>query len=308
MESIISYPQIIQSYGSLPKIALSRTQRWGVIAVALGILAAPIILPTMPEAFNRTLMVMFVPTCLLLLKDVSSLSKATETEYVPMTKDVEKVCQCDIILRLKAKADHNGALDLMRSTNIQKIKQDGNYELITLEVESVQGIVSAIEQMSKQGNRIKTLYLHLHGSPRAMQLSEIPSEPNWDDLSFISNLEPLKPYCVPPLKKAFSLLEEDATIIMQSCSTGNIDSEGTVCMAQTLAGIAEGRKVFAPICKSSASRTELVFSETGIEALFYPKQALKQELREYLYSASFEYYTACFRDMRPKETPLANSE
>lgn len=328
MESIRSYTQIIQSHCTLPEIDLSRNQRLAIVAVALAIFAVGIAFPVVPIALDLTLSVIVIIGGALFTIDICRIIDRTidaheercplKTENISITQDVEKISQRDIILRLKAKKDPNGALDLIRSVDAQKIKNEGIYDLVVLEVKSVQGIVSAIEQMSKQGNRIKTLHLHIHGSPNVMELSEAPSKHNWNDLTFISNREKLRPYCIAPLKKAFTLLEKDATIIIQSCSTGKVDGEGTVCMAQSIAGIAEGRKVFAPTFDGNSIGTELLFSETGIEARFYEpnisqlygklKIIKSLVLGEGLSSGAFENKTACFRDIRPKETSQPTSK
>ncbi len=99
------------------------------------------------------------------------------------------------------------------------------------EVATMQEIQKACEEMKAAGQKIEQLWIDAHGSNDGIQLKD----------------ERIHAFNVHKLKPAFELLENDASIVLFSCSTAKplkeLPKEETI--AEKIARIAGGRKIIA---------------------------------------------------------------
>jgi hypothetical protein len=172
--------------------------------------------------------------------------------------DGYRVKNSDIILILIAKTDHNGAFKTDDLNNLFKLHNQNRYKVIYREVSTISDIYSTIKTLKNdQNNRIKGLWIQAHGNPRGFLLNEKQKG------GFIINTSSFNPTSyqfksngngnVEELTVALTLLEKNAVILLDSCSTGRIDtSQDNRSIAQTIASLAPGRTVIAPTTIVSA--------------------------------------------------------
>lgn len=152
----------------------------------------------------------------------------------------EKVSNCNAIVILVAK-NHN--IEAVSEKDLKILSAEG-HKIIIKEVCSIQEIDLSIKEFKAQNIKIKSLVLHAHGKPTLLHLG---------DDNFLSNTGyrtiSNKSYNrnVDQLKNALSQVEENGSIILNSCSNGHVNRNGAPCLAQTIATLAPGRLVVAPI-------------------------------------------------------------
>ena len=96
-------------------------------------------------------------------------------------------------------------------------------------------------------NKIKALWVRAHGTPLAISLSryaEINVAPpgQFDQIFGIERIRKARMFLQDQLKK----LEPDAPVVLESCYTGQKMEDNKENIAQFIANVAGGRKVYAP--------------------------------------------------------------
>lgn len=168
----------------------------------------------------------------------------------------------DILLILTAKKDFNGALQSMNAATLTELKNQTKYVVVCRRVESASEMCQAIQQMKNQRNRIQGLWIHAHGDTNSFQLGE--EKPS---TYYVSNTSPeWRSFSLEPLRSPLSLLEKNATIVLQSCSTGKVRDKQTAAIAQTIADLAPQTTVYAPI---DSSTNCLIESLTPLKVKLY---------------------------------------
>lgn len=107
---------------------------------------------------------------------------------------------------------------------------------VCIEVDSVDKICSVIKHIISQKNHILALCLLGHGDRDSITFG-YPWEGPRDKLDR-SNVE--------YMRGALNLLDKEVPIILSSCSTGHINSAGTLSIAQMISDVAAPRPVVAP--------------------------------------------------------------
>lgn len=147
----------------------------------------------------------------------------------------------DVVLILASKKDHNGALSYCNSKTLSNLLNQKTYEVVFTEINSSSDIYKSIWQVHKNGNRIKLLWITAHGNKRYIG----PITNKFGEV-FIC-------------KTSLSLLERDAIIILDGCSTGKKDKKGRPNIAETIAEAAVGRHVYAPIKETDSKSLKITF-------------------------------------------------
>lgn len=117
-----------------------------------------------------------------------------------------------------------------------KGKKDSKMKVVCKTVANLEEINIFAKKMKDQNNELCGLIIRAHGTPFAIILSK--TEYTLENKSFLyeRNIKSLQP--------TFSLLEKDAAVILQCCSTGKIiDDEAPI--ARTICKIAK-KTVYAP--------------------------------------------------------------
>jgi len=167
--------------------------------------------------------------------------------------DGSDVQNSDVILVLKAKHDHNGALSLPHFENSFQMHNFTKERIVYRNISSLNDINRELEQQKLKNNRIKALHIHAHGSSDGFRIADRAAV-----LRF--NARWLKP--------GLSLLEKDAIIVFESCSTERIDMAGNRSIAQTFASLAPGRRVYAPTKDLSGYGTHFKWDKGIFEPVF----------------------------------------
>lgn len=212
-----------------------------------------------------------------------SLNYVCEQTQVKRFVDVktgEGIFKKDILLMFTAKNDHNGALKSCSALSV--LNSQNKYEVVCKEISSINEINETIKQMKDQKNRIRVLWISAHGHPHEISLGE---ETTTNDAYDISNYNHAIRDFLDPLKKGFSLLEKNATIVLSSCSTGVINEDDVPNIAQSIASLCPGRRVFAP----TKPTTETLITN------FEPFSV------EFLYGKTTDM-TACFKHFPNQQT------
>ncbi len=154
----------------------------------------------------------------------------------------------DVILYISSKYDSNGAITML-STGLRKLMFQKKYQIVFKEASSLDDIQQVIENLKKQNNHIHSLWISAHGNPESIYLQETG---NYNaDVSNGRILEnfPARAHTIAQkkIKRCFSQLDKDSTIVLASCSTGKVDADGKINIAQTIATYAPGHRVIAPI-------------------------------------------------------------
>lgn len=133
-------------------------------------------------------------------------------------------------------------------------------------ISNIVDILNAINKAKRLGNNIKTLVIHAHGLPQLIGL---------DKNSYIDNNN------VHQLENSIKKLDPEAVIILDSCLTGK-EMTGIDNIAQRIARIAGGRKVFCPDSVIATGKTEM-FWDPQIKVL-YGHSLLGSSLKDWIFN------------------------
>lgn len=161
-----------------------------------------------------------------------------ESLFTQFKKDhsLEKINNQNMILVLEAKHDHNGAFQEDQRPLFQKLER--TYPVAFEIVSSIEDVANCVERARLQNNQIKALWLRAHGNPHEMTLDK-------DKSLSIDNTWMLEHH--------FNLLEPEAFIILDSCSTGR-KNPYYMNLAQNIASYARKKTII------SSSEDTLSFS------------------------------------------------
>ncbi|HEY2809945.1 MAG TPA: hypothetical protein VGJ00_00930 [Rhabdochlamydiaceae bacterium] len=124
---------------------------------------------------------------------------------------------------LKIRADDNSLSRL----NFAYLLSGRYPPVVHKKVSNVNELADAIQEVAKE-HQIKTLWIHAHGMPECMALS---------DNSFLDSTN------IHVIAPALEQLSSDARIILESCATG--DERSSFCIAKSISEISK-RAVIAP--------------------------------------------------------------
>lgn len=175
--------------------------------------------------------------------------------------DGTNVRDSDVVLVLYAKHDWNGASFIPHPLAQLKIHSHKKIEVIYKEVSSIADIHDTVKKIKDQNNRIRNLWINAHGNSDVIVL---------DDTNFLHN------GTVNELRPALDSLEKGASIILQCCKTGYIDSDSFTNIAQSIATTAPHTKVFAPLHSIAAINCDAYWEGDSLRAKFaIPQKSVK---------------------------------
>lgn len=128
----------------------------------------------------------------------------------------------------------------------EELEKQSQYKIVFRQIESEKEIAEVLDQLKKQSNQIKALWIRAHGYPQQIILD------NQFGISITCNSLFQANFLHTQLNK----LDTDAPIILESCFTGKKMPQGQENMAQFISRAANGRPVYAP------SREALVIDKT----------------------------------------------
>lgn len=177
-----------------------------------------------------------------LIKDPNNIETVEEAEKIDKQSRKEheayKIDPRPVILFLKAKSDHNGALNLGHKDNVIIINGDNNKGVQELKkkykfalIDNVTCINDIKMELEKITNPIQQLWFLAHGTPTSMQLEGEAKIEN-SDIDKFSNLLQQK-------------LSKDAHVVLYSCSTGAKVISGEN-IATKFSKVLPGRTIWAP--------------------------------------------------------------
>lgn len=157
---------------------------------------------------------------------------AMNVQKLTLTENWKDIKNRDIYLILRCSYDYNGHFQRQLYTDQKCFGDNG----VFIEVDSVDKICSVIKHITSQKNHILALCLLGHGDPDSITLGY-----PWD--ASRGRLDRSNVKC---LRGALNLLDKEVPIILSSCSTGRINSAGTLSIAQMISDVAAPRPVVAP--------------------------------------------------------------
>lgn len=180
--------------------------------------------------------------------------------------DGSDVRHSDVIVVLTAKYDHNGALSLPHPINTFQLHNFSGAKIVYKTVSSIADINNALQLQKVAQNRIKGLHIHAHGNASGFALDEAGR--GVVNFNFDVEEKHFGKGNALRLKESLQLLEEDAVIVFESCLTARIDATGNRSIAQTLASLAPGRRVYAPTKVLSGFGTQFHWENGSFEPHF----------------------------------------
>lgn len=266
----------IKSVFSLDNISnLSTIQKWVLSAVAIASFAIALFFGTIPTILGCTLNLVFslVFGVSLSILFINWIKSSNGFENFAKTRTGEGVTDKDVILILSASGDHNGAFGILNSTSISALKKQTKYTVICKTIDSVEQLDEVVSQIAtQQNNRIRSLWIRAHGHPGGFSLSDqTPTNIKTPDICELNCGTHMFAMFSPVnrlLTNSISLLSKDATIVLESCSTGKPLPNRQLNIAQKISALAGGRKVFAPT-RDTASVFNKIASLDSFEYRFY---------------------------------------
>lgn len=258
---------------NITEIELSKKQKWILSAIAISLFAVGVVAATtIPPIIASGALCCSVMMASNLLMGLSVGVLAFDwimnrTRYSNFAREHSKVDfdNEDVILIVKAKEDHNGALNIMSHENIQKLNTQKKYKVVCKTVENIGEIKEVInEVVVEKNNRIKCLWLSAHGSPYSLNFGFLETRYSNEEERFNARKRGMiNAHSVADLTDSFSKLDEDAVVILDACSTGKIRSS-TSNIAQRIASRVRGRTVFAPVEDMVAIGAKIELTEDPI--------------------------------------------
>lgn len=232
----------------IPSKELSKKQLWVTVAIAVAAVASlilsSVLLPT-PLGVMIT-----IPASTILGHSFAKLAihfLRFATRKFKERNDGKGVHDKDVILFVSSKYDNNGAISLFPPGFIKVLLQK-KYKIVLKEVSSLDDIQDAIELMKKQNNHIHSLWINAHGNSKGFSLDQTEDirQDVLNGRAVLNNTNPAFFNVREKIKNSLSSLDKDSVIVLQSCSTGNVDSEGKINIAQTIASAVPNHRVIAP--------------------------------------------------------------
>jgi hypothetical protein len=254
---------------------LSNTQKWVLGAIAVASLAISLFLGTIPTVLGCTLALIssLVFGVSFFILTINWAKSWNSFENFAKTRTGEGVTDKDVILILSAAGDHNGAFGILNADSISALKKQTKYTVICKTIDSVEQLHEVVSQVATdQKNKIQSLWIRAHGYPEGFSLSnQTPTNIKTPDISemncgnhMFARFSPVNSL----LTNSISLLSKDATIVLESCSTGKPLPNRQLNIAQKISALAGGRKVFAPT-RDTASVFNKIASLDSFEYRFY---------------------------------------
>lgn len=134
----------------------------------------------------------------------------------------KNVHNSEVVVVLTAANDCNGALAIPNFLNTYRLHRVKNVKVIYKRISSISDINKKITKIKNRNNSIKGLWLKAHGHFSNILLGD----PQEEGLITKDNAHQLT---------SLKMLEPNATIILDSCSTGHVIEEGNTNIAQSLA-------------------------------------------------------------------------
>jgi hypothetical protein len=248
------------------------------------------------------------------------LDKQADFDGFSKTRTGEGVTGKDVILIISSSCDETRASSFFNPLSLSKLKNQNKYTIICKKVDSFYELHEVVREVAnRQNNRIRSLWIRAHGSPLSLSLS---SRSHQDSVFWVDDCSDEAGLTARQWKKSLSLLSKDASIVLESCSTGEIAPKGRSNVARVLAAMAGGRKVFAPTqnIHTVLGKVEsfdpfhyrfrdVLDPKTGFLVNFFSKKnlieiALLVDLLKFKRNPLLEDVTACYRDTRDSNTQL----
>lgn len=195
-----------------------------------------------------------------------------------------------VVLFLKAKSDHNGALDLYTKDNGVTINGDNNQGVTELEkkykivvIDNITNINEIKDELEKITNTIQHVWILAHGTPTSMLLDGNNKIEN-DDIDYLADIMQEK-------------LSEDAHVVLYSCSTGKKIFWGEN-IATKFSKILPGRTIWAPKLPTGIVNLDLGEDDFSIKVSFCELKSRWKFLQEKLWNI------CCLRPFKKIELEL----
>lgn len=127
----------------------------------------------------------------------------------------------------------------------RQLEEQSNCKIKFKEIERLEDIELELESLKRCNNKVKALWIRAHGTPFSITFNQdtrISIGPTGLEKLDSSNRMETRTF----LQKQLRQLEPDAPIILESCYTGQEMEVGKENVAQFIASVAGGRKVYAP--------------------------------------------------------------
>ncbi len=240
-----------------------------VVMIAETVLMLAIVTHTLP------VIIVFMPPLLATFPVIELYSdiKYTLFERFRQQHTLEKLSNKDIVLILEATHDYNQCYQVDQRNLFKSIK--AHYPIAFEKVSSIVDIAEHIVRARELGNIIKSVWIRGHGCSTSVQLSETQSL-TLDNVHF--------------LQRIFSLIDLEATIILDSCGTAS-EKKVSICVARKIALMALGRTVFAT-AKATTARFIRIDNENSLHVKFMSKPPSSKKFVIRHFSKIFNYIKA----------------
>jgi hypothetical protein len=199
--------------------------------------------------------------------------------------DGSHINNSDVIVILIGKDDSNGAISAPLPNSF-KIHNQERMKIVYQQVSVIEDIDSIFNKMKAQNNRIKGLWGNMHAYSGGLAFSQACVLKNYQTMP---EGQPVGRGNVDQLKEALQKLDEQAVIVLLGCETGRVDDQGNTCIAQTLASLAPGRTVIAPIEDVDGLGFNLEWKNDSLDVTFKaPKTTRKKGIRGILKNLFYE--------------------
>jgi hypothetical protein len=180
----------------------------------------------------------------------------------------------NVFLIFRTTSDENGTFSIPSLFSTFKLHNQDHTHIVYKDISSIEDMYSFINQIKEQNNQIKGLWIKAHGSSNGFKLGKSQE----GKTTYLSNCEGqfeneyaghkfIKKNSIK-IEKILNNLSLNSSIILESCSTGKIDSLGNFSIAQTIATLAPQCTVFAPCQDATFLSTNLKWKNNLLKVKF----------------------------------------